>query len=296
MRNDSCKLCYKKSNLVISHVVPRSITKWLKNTAATPFLRGGKNPEMRVQDGLKLPLLCQECEQRLSPYEQYFMERIFLPINSAQLPYQGPDSFTYDYRLFYFLVSVWWRTIQWSLTDKELRESKYWKTILECEEELRSFLLTFCYPRDFDRIYINLLGYVEHAPDEYRRVNHFFMRSIDPFVMFTNSACFFSLRIPSFWFFANIVGLNDQELLPLRLIPSGGVFRVPRGRIFKEPNISGFMDVRLRAYSERFGSISRKQSEIIEADAFKNVQRLKSSKTLLAARLDHLRETGNRGP
>ena len=290
MNNGICKLCGANATLKESHIVPKSIYKWLKDTSATSFLRRTGNLNVRTQDGIKIYLLCGDCEQRFSPYEKYFKEKIFMPINEAEFPVKIPVGFNYDDKLFYFLISVWWRTILWSFNDKEVQESKHWDLIHKCEKELREFLLTFRYPENFDRIYINLFGYVQNAPPEYKKVNHFFMRSIDPFIMFDDTSCYFSLRIPSFWFFGNIIGLDDKKLGLLRLNPSGGTFKVPQGVIISEPHISSFMATRLKVHTDKLETASEKQREIIKNDHLKYIDKFRNSKSFVATHLDNLRD------
>ena len=65
----TCALCGQQKDLRKSHIVPRFVGKWLKSTSATGFLRGVKNPELRLQDLPTLPLLCGDCEQIFSKLE-----------------------------------------------------------------------------------------------------------------------------------------------------------------------------------------------------------------------------------
>jgi len=289
MSKGICKLCGIEDDLKESHIVPKSIYKWIKNTSATSFLRAGKNPNLRIQDGIKIRLLCGDCEQRFSSYEKYFIENIFKPINEVEPTEQTPVSFDYNDKLFYFINSIWWRIIHYNSSNNELIKSKYWDVIQDCEKELKRFLLTFEYPINCDKIYINLLGYVEHAPPEYKNVNYFFMRSVDPFIMFDDSACFFSLRIPSFWFFGNIVGLDDEKLNVLKLNPSGDTFKVSQGYILNEYNISSFIGARLKGYQDKFNEISKNQIDKITTDALKNREKLRESKSYVASQFDILR-------
>jgi hypothetical protein len=289
MKESKCKLCGTNTTLKESHIVPKSIYKWLKDTSGTSFLRRTGNINVRTQDGIKMYLLCGDCEQKFGTYEKHFKEKIFLPVNEVDFPTQSPNGFDYDDKLFYFLISVWWRTIQWSLNDKEVQDSKYWDLILECEKELKEFLLTYKYPVNFDKIYINMFGYVEYAPPQFKKVNHFFMRSVDPFIMFDDTSCFFSFRIPSFWFFGNIIGLDDKKLGVIRLNPSGGHFKVPKV-IMNEPHISSFIATRLRVHTEKIEMASDKQKEIIKNDHLKNIDKFKGSKSFVAAHLDSIRD------
>jgi len=166
--------------------------------------------------------------------------------------------------------------IHYSSKDKELINSKYWEQIQECEKELKKFLANFEYPNSYDKIYISLLSYVKDAPPEYKRVNYFFMRSVDPFIMFNDDACFFSLRLPSFWFFGNITGLDDKELNSIGLNPNGGSFNVAEDFRLREPNISSFTGIRLQAYNNMFDSISQNQTDKVINDILKNIEQFRA--------------------
>jgi len=49
----SCRLCSRARELQLSHIVPAFVYRWLKDLSGTGFLRFGKNPNRREQDGLK---------------------------------------------------------------------------------------------------------------------------------------------------------------------------------------------------------------------------------------------------
>jgi hypothetical protein len=71
-----CRLCGASAELQESHIVPAFVFRWRKETAPTPFMRTSREPNRRVQDGLKLHWLCRNCEQTLSAYEKQFADTI----------------------------------------------------------------------------------------------------------------------------------------------------------------------------------------------------------------------------
>ena len=158
--NGICKLCESESDLKLSHVIPASIYRWLKQTSGTGILRGAKNVNRTIQDGRKDYWLCSDCEQKFGTYEKYFMEKIFRPVNNGIYK----SKFEYDHRLFYYLNSVWWRMIIESLKEDEVNNCKFIDEIMQCEKELRIFLNEFKFPINYDRNYLLLLGEVEEAP------------------------------------------------------------------------------------------------------------------------------------
>ncbi|MGN7176986.1 hypothetical protein BK139_10200 [Paenibacillus sp. FSL R5-0490] len=100
-----CFLCKEKKPLKASHIIPKFVGKWLKDTSATGYLRETKNADRRQQDITKLPLLCNDCEQLFSKSEKLFAEKIFKPFQD------GEKRFDYNIWLIYFVISVQWRII-----------------------------------------------------------------------------------------------------------------------------------------------------------------------------------------
>jgi len=106
-----CLLCGSTALLRESHIIPAFVVRWVKNTAATPYLRQAESPNLPRQDMTKLRLLCERCEELFSRSEKTFCERIFLPYQE-----QTRRSFGYDKWLLHFAVSLAWRT-----TVKEIK-------------------------------------------------------------------------------------------------------------------------------------------------------------------------------
>src|SRR3546814_5636435 len=71
-------------------------------------MRNTDNPNRRVQDGLKLPWLCGECEALFSRDETAFATKLFHPWHAGN--YRIP----YDDWLLKFCVSVSWRVLRYA--------------------------------------------------------------------------------------------------------------------------------------------------------------------------------------
>lgn len=112
----ACKLCGSVENLRKSHVVPAFAVRWLRETAATSYLRNFTTPNKRLQDVGKTRLLCQSCETLFSKDEGIFAKEIFQPYVTEHLDPQGRGrgqlkEFRYDNWLLHFAISVQWRVI-----------------------------------------------------------------------------------------------------------------------------------------------------------------------------------------
>ncbi len=128
-----CALCKEPKELRNSHIIPKFASKWIKKTSKTGKLRDLDHK--RVQDSLKFPLLCEECEQRISKFENYFAEMIFYP--TVKL---NSNDVNYNKNLLKFIVSVNWRVINTVpiLMKKSLKEVSH--HLVECEKNWRDYL------------------------------------------------------------------------------------------------------------------------------------------------------------
>src|SRR4030042_4769769 len=108
-----CALCEKHAELQLSHIIPKFIARWIKKTGATGYLRNVENE--RVQDGIKEPLLCSDCEQQFSRYENYFAKNFFRPLTKyVKFPKQ---TIPYDENLVKFILSISWRVLYGEIRD-----------------------------------------------------------------------------------------------------------------------------------------------------------------------------------
>lgn len=109
----ACKLCGIEKELLKSHIIPKFVFKWMRNTGGK-FFRAPLNPNVRLQDGIKKKLLCKECEKKFSTNEKWFSENIFYPYmntNNNVLPYNN--------KLAKFIISVLWRVLILSNDQEE---------------------------------------------------------------------------------------------------------------------------------------------------------------------------------
>ncbi len=58
--NGKCYLCQKQAGIRLSHVVPRFVTNWLKETSPGA-IRDSRVPNRRIQYGVKEYMLCEAC-------------------------------------------------------------------------------------------------------------------------------------------------------------------------------------------------------------------------------------------
>ena len=105
-----CRLCEGKKILQVSHIVPAFAIRWLKDTSGNIPIRNTKEPNLRVQDGLKLPWLCGDCEGVLGRWETAFCNGLFNPYTKE------PDGrYKYSRWLNRFCISLSWRIARYAL-------------------------------------------------------------------------------------------------------------------------------------------------------------------------------------
>lgn len=106
----------RHAKLRLSHIQPRFVGKWLKNTSPSPRFRTTIAPNVPVQDLKKLHLLCESCEQHIGRWERHFAEAAFHPTmgdgsldpfqmigGRRDLQIRAPD-------LLFFSLSLAWRS------------------------------------------------------------------------------------------------------------------------------------------------------------------------------------------
>ena len=109
---DRCRLCGEAKQLQQSHIIPGFVWNWLKKSSVGG-IRGTPTPNVRVQDGPKVLLLCQDCEQLFCGWETEFSAKVFRPIHvGGATPLAHPYSGEWTLR---FCVSVSWRVLQWAI-------------------------------------------------------------------------------------------------------------------------------------------------------------------------------------
>lgn len=135
-----CKFCLeKKSTLEISHIVPKFVYKWLKNSSSTGRMRDGRNVNKPSQDGYKTPLLCSTCENKFSSYESHFSSFVFAPMtkNDGFIDCTEINWSKFDM----FILSLLWRALYVTANTAEANKDYYPDEIIEfnkCADKIKS--------------------------------------------------------------------------------------------------------------------------------------------------------------
>ena len=106
-----CRLC-KSENVPLkeSHIVSKMFYNVVKKKSITGIMRQAADPNKGVQDGLKIPLLCENCEELFSKYETFFSNNIYIQTvnNDGEFQFNSRDD-----NISYFLLSIAWRVMKY---------------------------------------------------------------------------------------------------------------------------------------------------------------------------------------
>jgi hypothetical protein len=174
---NSCRLCGRETELKMSHVVPRFVWRWLRDSSPTGYLRDFQAPDRRIQDGWKAPLLCHQCEQLLSGAEKPFAERVFVPLHSNAM-----TSFPHGPWALRFAVSVLWRTIIYGGEERLAHLNNDQRAAIRNTEQVwREFLLAQRPHPGIHEAHLIPLDVLQNGGEGEMSpyLNRYFLRSVD---------------------------------------------------------------------------------------------------------------------
>lgn len=131
-----CQLCASYPAIENSHVIPGFVFRAIKSDSPTGFFRNPNNPNPRLQDGDKFPLLCANCEQRFGDAEGKFATSVFSAFHATD-----QDHFTYGPWLHYFMTSLAWRTLILDLPGLESDTANPRAAVAELKEAAETMRL-----------------------------------------------------------------------------------------------------------------------------------------------------------
>ena len=173
-----CRLCGQGAELRQSHIIPRFVYQWLKDTSATGHFRFSQQPNLRVQDGLKIPMLCASCETRFNDWETKFATHVFHPFTAGKT-----HTAFYGGWMYRFCTSVSWRVLAHYLDNKYVRHlsSRLLLRATETECLWRQFLLgAGPIPEGTEQHFLPLgsIQTITHSNCPHN-INRYILRSID---------------------------------------------------------------------------------------------------------------------
>ncbi len=270
---DKCKLCGEEHILRKSHFIPKFVFKWLKETSATGYLRQSTNINLRIQDGLKENLLCDNCEKKFSRFETYFANEFFYPyVNNKK------NIFHYDSRLMSFIISLSWRIANKALKGYKKFNPRMYPFLIMAEKYWRNILNNECLDSNFEH-HIFFLDYVENAPENIKKenLNVYLLRGTDACIGGNNTQIFSFIKLPHIIFISLINPSTNQESISTKIKTSG---KIELPQTYIHPGFDEFLESRLKETVKR--KLSDRQKEKILKTLEKNPKRVFQSKTFEA--------------
>lgn len=275
MMFQKCSLCGQDKILQNSHIIPKFVGRWIKETSATGFLTQATNASKRIQDLNKKRLLCSECEERFSKFETYFANTIFYPFHKTQ-----PKSFDYEKTLEKFVVSLSWRILK-AEYDKEFQSQHphFISHMNEAESYWREFLLGSRSSSSPYESHVFFLDFVEPNPELPSKFNWYTLRGVDATLGFSKERIFTYVKFPWMIFVTSIFPktMNRWEGT---IIHDKGTLNIPQS--IKDAEFGGFLAQRAKLSQTSSSGPSKKQSTDRLMKAMeKNRQKFLESETLM---------------
>lgn len=279
----TCKLCEKEKELKKSHLLPSFIFKW-KKEQGTGFFRTSQNPNKRVQDGLRLYLLCADCEQRFGLWEKQFSEKLFKPFHN-----NSGSQVKYSEWLLKFAVSVSWRNliyhklkngfsilsdIQRDMAEKALLK---WKSFLMNQTNYIGTFEQHIFPVDIIQSY---QGRGSLSP----YLNRYFVGSVDFDLLRAEKTCLLYSKLNKLV----IIGIIQQ---PFKDFLTGTLIDYPISEFKPRPielpvQLLNYFNKRANQTAQNLSSLSDKQWAVINKSCEKDIDRLQNSDMFCATEVD----------
>ena len=280
-----CRLCDRDSDLVQSHIIPRFVFRWLRESSVTGHMRFAENPNVRSQDGLKKRLLCNECETRISVWENLFAKEIFSPAHKETV--KDP---IYGKWMLKFAVSVSWRALQ---TYFEMGLNHFSpKQIEDAEEALETWKQFLRGERPHpDRFEQHMMGM--DLVKSYRgfelppNINRYLLRTVEIDVVTLNeNQAFVYTKMCKLLLFGFIENENKGDWKGTKLRVNRGNLRSDKYQLPKWFN--EHIVRRATTIHEIQEKMSQRQHDKIGEAYRKNIERFESSEMLKAIEQDYL--------
>jgi hypothetical protein len=222
MSTGICRLCGSHSDLKQSHIFPKFIFNWMKNTGGKYF-RGAEAPQARKQDGFKEYMLCGVCEQRFSTRENYFKENIFDPYLQTT-----PSPISYNNHAFYFLISIFWRILANAIDSGEIKDHPHFDTLQDAELDWRNFLLDLNPSPKYNEVHMFLTDLLTNDVLPVKNLNLYYTRAVDGTVISGNKQCAVYAKFSRFMCFAYITPIDHKLWINTKINDCGGTLVVPQ--------------------------------------------------------------------
>ncbi|MFC2027121.1 hypothetical protein ACFLU3_00380 [Chloroflexota bacterium] len=241
---------------------------------------------MRIQDGPKLNLLCDDCEQLFSNWENQFSQNVFLPLHDRQNP---KDIYQYGDWALKFAVSVSWRALLYQLSHgKPANLTEYQSNQADSALEIwRDFLLDKRpHPDQFEQHILPMDIIKSHSIKGMSPyINRYLIRTVDMDLPSSSKRAFVYTKLCRLMIFGIIHEPHPKHWrntkLHVRKGSIGGTnYVVPGG-------LEEYINYRSDKAMETLASISANQSEKVRKSINENLDALANSEVFTAIDQDY---------
>lgn len=283
-----CALCQKEKELVKSHIVPHFVFRWLRKSSISK-LRSLTNINVPIQDGIKIPLLCKECEGLISKWESEFAEKIFYPFHN--LEYEDSFNFEYQEWCLRFLISLSWRNLDYHIYRKGNHPfyGEQEEIVGKAYESWRDFLLgnnddTGKYVHHL--IPLNMISKVTRTKINSTFLNRYILRSYDLTVSYSKRGVFVYSKIGRLVSIGIVQDKNSNIWNNTRIRKKAG--RITSCSMKIPYYLMEFINSRANGVGERLSGLSENQKRKIEKNINENWESFLDSEVYRSISQDNL--------
>ena len=278
----ACRLCHLERPLLQSHILPAFVFRWQRESSGNGHIRRSDNPNTRVQDGIKRPLFCSECEQRFSKDEQAFASRIFYPY------LEKPENhYHYGSWLLRFCTSVSWRVLRFAFEEEKFADatSDQLERLRAADSTWREFLLgRTSHPGEFRQHILPLDMIVNASGAEAPNINRYLMRAIHLDICRSHQSIFTFSKLGRFLIFGMIKKPSSEIWEGTRINSNHGhigprKYTLPRA-------LWTYLNANALTAAKSMTEISERQQEKIAESFRRNIDRLAASDAFAAMDAD----------
>jgi hypothetical protein len=261
-----CKLCGQYKDLQESHVFPKFVFRWLREKGGN-YIRKPDNPNIRHQDGLKQKMLCCDCEQLFSKYENVFSRDIFYPhVN------QNKTSFEYDGDLYKFSLSVLWRVLHTGYDSYIKNNYDFIDVLNRVEKEWREYLIDSETIKPLTRVYLFFTSHrLNYEVQPVKRFLQYYARSVDGDIFFNHNTCFLYAKLARVILIGEIQNPENIQFTNAEININGANFSTLN--LALDNFVKQYLVNRVLNINKHFDQVSDKQREV--AIQYTNIQKNK---------------------
>jgi hypothetical protein len=279
-----CKLCGNHSKLVESHLIPKFIGKWVKNTSITGFIRLVHEAHKRAQDTAKEYLLCNDCEGLFSAWETKFANKVFFPFVD-----KNESVAHYEEWMSKFCASLSWRTLIYirSKNTQNDNSKEYYETLDGAEKHLADYLIGKVKTLNQYEQHVFPLGPIESTTQSGlpTNINRYLLRTMAMDIIGNTTDLFIYTKIPSFMIIGLIKVKEPKKMKASRIALKSG--KISPTNYWWPDGFINYVVEKANAVSEAHNKIPKKDLAKFEKYIKDNPEKAANSKLFEAFLYDH---------